>query len=265
MPRKQQTFSGILEAYILTRDIEPDTETYYKRVGSVFRAWYGGDPSESDLTPELISRFLRDKQKAGRSSHYLKSLRNGLMAVLAEIIDSRKVRPVKLEKLKPRSWTYDDVRGLIAATAVLPCYKRRYYQRVVATAWHTGLAKNDLDRLTRRDVLPDGTVWFDRHKTGETVVVWMPPEILDGLPLTGPLFPRRWSNEQFRRDFKRVVQAAKLVGTFKKLRKTSGTEADIRTGKGHVHLANSRKVFEKHYLDETRTKREPVRLPSVLA
>lgn len=60
-----------------------------------------------------------------------------------------------------------------------------------------------------------------------------------------------------------VVAAAGLVGTFKTLRKTSGTQAEILTGRGHEHLANTRGIFEKHYLDRRRVHREPVRLPRI--
>ncbi|MEX0677783.1 MAG: hypothetical protein WD063_11950 [Pirellulales bacterium] len=85
--------------------------------------------------------------------------------------------------------------------------------------------------------------------------------MLAELPTSGPVFPTLWSNEQFRKDFRHVVHAAGLSGTFKKLRKSRGTEAELLTGRGHEHLANSRKEFEVHYLDRTRVHREPIRLP----
>jgi len=253
--------SEILEAYLLGHDLDPSSEAWYRRIVAVFKSWFGGDVPPSALTPEMLSAFLRDKRHAGNSSHYCKSLRSGLLAVLGNRVDSRLVRSVKLDRLRPHSWNADSLERLAKALDVLPERKRVYYARISAVAYHTGLSKNDLHRLTRPDFEPDGTLVFDRHKTGAEVVAWVPVELLIQFPATGLMFPQLWSYEQFRKDFKKVVQAAGLEGTFKTLRKTSGTEADLINGRGHEHLANTRAVFERHYKDRQRVHREPVRLP----
>lgn len=252
----------LLEAYLLIHDLEPTTEAWYRRVFSVFHEWKAQHAPGDELTAELLSRFLRDMRE-GHSTHYCKSLRNGLLAVLGEHVDRRRVRTVKLDKLRPASWTQADVDKLLRATIVLLPRKQSYYRPLIAFAWHTGLSKNDLHLIERADFRADGTLVYERHKTGESVVVWVPLELFEGLPAKGPLFPRLWSDEQFRKDFQRVVRAAGLAGTFKTLRKTSGTEAELLTGRGHEHLANSRRVFEIHYLDRQRVHREPVRLPKL--
>lgn len=257
------SINRLLETYLLENDLEPTTEAWYRRIVRVFCEWYGGDVPADALTPETLSRFLRDKRD-GHSSHYCKSLRSGLLAVLREVVDGRKVRTVRLAKLHPHTWSHPEVLTLVHAARVLPARKRDFYKRICLVAWHTGLSQNDLYRIERRDFDEGGTLIFDRHKTGETVVAWVPPELLDGLPATGPLFPKRWSDEQFRKDFKRMVKAAGLAGTFKTLRKSSGTAAEQLTpGRGHEHLANSRRIFETHYLDRKRVHREPIRLPGL--
>jgi septum formation topological specificity factor MinE len=262
MPETLDTIDGLLDAYLLANDLEPTTEAWYRRIFSVFHEWHGRDSQRPELRAELLSTFLRDMRE-GHSTHYCKSLRNGLLAVLGKHVERCNVRTVKLKKLQPESWTQEDVELLVRCAFVLPARKHIYYSRVSLFAWHTGLSKGDLHLIERGHFEADGTLLFERHKTGESVVVWVPPHLLEGLPESGPLFPRLWSDEQFRKDFKRMVQAAGLTGTFKKLRKTSGTEAEILTGRGHEHLANSRKVFEVHYLDRKRVHREPVRLPQI--
>lgn len=258
------TLSQALEAYLLANDLDPNTERWYRRVVGVFRHWHGSDPPCVSIDAETLSRFLRDKQRSGRASHYVKSLRSGMLALLGDAVDPRKVRTVRLTKLRPATWTQPQVEFLVSRVSVLPAYKRTYYSRVTLHAWYSGLSRNDLHLIERRHFQADGTLLFERHKTGEEIVAWVPPELLDGLPAFGPLFPRLWSDEQFRKDFKRMVLAAGLVGTFKTLRKTSGTEAEIAApGRGHEHLANSRKVFETHYLDRNRVHREPVKLPHI--
>lgn len=256
------TIDDLLSAYLLANDLELTTEAWYRRIFGVFRQWCGRSLPAGELTHELLSTFLRDKRE-GHSTYYCKSLRNGLLAVLGEHIDRRKVRRIKLDKLRPGSWSQIDLAAIVRSCAVLPPYKREYYGLACQFAWHTGLSKNDLHLIRAKDFTEDGTLVYERHKTGEPVVAWVPPELLVGLPAFGVLFPKRWSDEQFRKDFKRIVTAAGLTGTFKKLRKTSGTQAELLTGKGHEHLANSRKVFESHYLDRRIVHREPIKLPKI--
>jgi hypothetical protein len=71
--------------------------------------------------------------------------------------------------------------------------------------------------------------------------------------------------EHFRVEFAKIVKAAGLVGTFKKLRKSSGSRAEqLNAGSGHVHLGNSRRVFEQHYLGSDAIDVQPVRLPQII-
>lgn len=256
---------SLLDSYLVATDLQPQSQQWYRRVVSVYCGWQRAADDRAELTTESISRFLRDKQLAGRSSHYCRGLRNALLAILGPRINARSVRPVRLERLHPRSWTPAEVAKIIARADILPDYKVVFYRKITAFGWHSGMSKNDLHRVEAAHLAPDGTLVFDRHKTGVTIVAWVPPSVWAGLPTAGPLFPRRWSEEQFRRDFNRMVRAAGLHGSFKQLRKSSGTEADIRSnGAGHTHLANSRKVFEAHYQDRTRIHRQPVKLPRVL-
>lgn len=254
---------GLLTQYLLLNDVSSETEDWYWRVVSVFATWRCRNARGEPISSDLLSRFLRDKQRAGLSSYYCRSLRNGLIAVTGELVDSRKVRSIKLPKLSPLTWCPDKVRRLILHVAILPLRKRIYYTKIIGFAFHSGLSQVDIHRVTAADIDLTGVLRFRRRKTDSAVVVAIPQDILAGLPRIGPLFPRLVSNEQFRRDFKRIVLAAGLTGTFKTLRKTSGTEADILTGRGHEHLGNTRAVFEKHYLNRERALRQPVNLPSI--
>ena len=91
---------------------------------------------------------------------------------------------------------------------------------------------------------------WNRQKTGRPVIVAVPADLLRRLPESGPCWPRRFSREYFRRTFRKIVARAGLRGTFKKLRKSSGTSVEsLHPGCGHIHLGNTRRVFELHYLD----------------
>jgi hypothetical protein len=94
----------------------------------------------------------------------------------------------------------------------------------------------------------DGTLRIWRHKTGSEVLVWLPVELVNHVT-AGLVWPRPWSAEWDRRTFQKIAAAAGLVGTMKKLRRSSGVSVEIlHPGHGHEHLGNSRRVFERHYL-----------------
>lgn len=253
---------GLLADYLLRNDLRDSTAEFYCRVVNVFCKWLGCDVPVSDLDARLLSEFLRAKQTAGLSSYYRRSLRSGLVAILGKMIDSRDVRSVKLTPLDHQSWTAADVGKLIAAVDCLPEKKREPLRLLIQVAYYTGLAEIDLRRLTKSHIDAAGTVRIRRSKTGEESVTRIPIDLLKRLPGgSGPFFPLATSGEMFRRDFRRVVAAAGLTGTFKTLRRSSGTAAELLTGKGHEHLANSRKIFERHYLDRRHVERKPTELP----
>lgn len=240
--------SDALQDYLLTHDLADGSEVFYRRTVGVFKTWSGRDVSKDEFTPDAVNRFIRDKQQAGKSSYYCRSLRNGLRAILRHVHgDCGKLRPVRCKELLSDTWTPEEV-GRLASAA-----KDLRMRRVIWGAYYTGLSQCDLWRIERRDVTPNGVIHFTRQKTGKRVVVAIPVELLEELPAEGLLFPLGTSPEWFRRLFAIIVKRAGLCGTFKKLRRSSGTAIEMMyPGRGHIHLGNSRQIFETHYLDKAR-------------
>lgn len=264
----------VLDEYLLYNDLEATTEKYYRRVVSAYTAWSLNHHERSPFTPRNASAFLRDKQAAGVSPWYLKSLRGGLRALLNFSGQEEKLRRVKVTPLDPEAWSASDVAKLIEQVPrVIMAHKltdaahdRRWYWRtVIPAAWYTGLSQGDLFALDRFRIEADGRIILNRSRTGKEAIVWIPPELIEAIGnRTGMIWRPRTSPEYFRREFERITTAAGLSGTFKKLRKSSGTAAEIANpGHGHEHLANTRKVFEQHYLSRHAIHRQPVRLPSI--
>jgi hypothetical protein len=111
---------------------------------------------------------------------------------------------------------------------------------------------------------PDGTLEIARSKTGRLAFVAVPREVLDSVRpyRDGRCWPLLTSREWFRRTFAKIVKRAGLFGTFPKLRKSSGTYAELlNPGRGHEHLANSRKIFETHYLSRRHIPKSPLSPP----
>lgn len=251
----------LLADYLLRNDLRTSSAEFYSRTVAVFRSWYGGDVPSEALTAELVNAFLADKQKLGRSGHYRASLKAGLRAILGERIDRRRLRRIRTEPLEPQFWTASEVAKLIAACQCLPSKHREYFRQIIAVAYHTGLSLIDLHQLHRhRHIDGDGLVRIRRSKTGAEAVAKIPADLLASLPRQGLVFPRRFTGEMFRRYFRQCVQEAGLCGSFKTLRSSSGTVAELQTGRGHEHLANTRRVFERHYLVKERIARKPVEI-----
>lgn len=245
-----KTLKSLVSDYILQHELRETSADQYHRIVGVYCSWAGGDPPIDEFTPRTLSEFLAAKQAAGRSSHYRKSLRNCLIALLRFSGKHDRVRPVRVEQLEPRTWTPADVAKLIIACNHLRGseVRRRRWKNLIAVAYYTGLSHCDILPLTKADFGADGILRSKRRKTGRRVTVSIPLWLLNDLPATGQIFPMDCSLEAFRGTFRRIAKRAGLTGTFKTLRKTAGTLVDQHfPGQGHLFLANTRKVFDEHY------------------
>lgn len=237
--------ASVLDSYLLSRELKPSSERWYREVARLFAQWAG----ESELTAANVSSFLARQQSAGRSADYRKSLRNGLVALLRFQGDSGKVRPVKLTALHHTAWTKTEISALLRGVDVVIAGEadQRYWRTLIEAAYWSGLSQCDLHNLNRGEVAPDGTVRGERAKTGKPFLTYIPPELVAHVA-AGKIWPLRTSREYFCRVFRKIAAGAGLHGTFKTLRKSSGTSVErLHPGQGHRHLANSRAIFERHY------------------
>lgn len=266
------TLRTAVENYVLYHDLKAETRDWYKRIASVFCNWAGGDPLLDQFNGEAISRCLADKQAAGRSPYYLRSLRNGLVAILHEIRGNQpveRIRGVRCPPLEPEAWTAAEVERLLSPGCDhMPEGSRWRWQLIIALAYYTGLDRCDLERIERRHFTAEGALIYRRQKTGGAVGGGVPGEVLAEIdrrcPAKGPILRMGISPEWFRRVFARVVARAGLHGTFKRLRKSSGSLVEReKPGAGHKHLGNTRGVFERHYEARAITRAEPTLPPAI--
>lgn len=270
-----RTLKSALDQYVLYHDLAPETRAWYRRVVSVYCTWAGGDPLIQEFNGEQISRLLADKQSAGRSPHYVKSLRNGLVAVLRDVRGKEpveRVRGVRAPRLHPEAWTAAEVERLLSPGCdQMPEMSRWKWELCISLAHYTGLDRCDIERLEQSHFAENGGLVFSRRKTGGEPTGGIPPRLLamirERCPRKGPICRMGISKEWFRKVFAGIVQRAGLFGTFKKLRKSSGSLVEAaQPGKGHKHLGNTRAIFERHYESRRLTQPEPtmptaIRLP----
>lgn len=250
-----RTVYTLLDQYLLTHDLAEETQDYYRRMVSVLCVWAKRRVPLKQFTPQLVNRMLLDKQRAGLSSHYRKSLRAAMRALLGAKYRGKlpsSLRPVKLDALRPASWTAEEIGKLIDACSYMrDTDKRQWWQAIIAVGYYTGLATKDLWLLRRENIDASGIVRVERSKTGSPIAMRIPePWLSRTLAVAGKqlVFGRPMSKEVFRVTFSRIVRKAGLRGTFKVLRKSCGTSVEMRhPGSGHVALGNSRRIFEAHY------------------
>jgi len=130
--------------------------------------------------------------------------------------------------------------GLAATT-----HERAYWRTLISIGYYTGLNRCDLARVRRSDIQPSGVIYFSRSKTGKRVCVQIPPDLIAEIDAwhTGnePIWKPYRSDEAERVQFNRIVAHANLTGSFKKLRKSSGTQVELlHPGRGHEQLGKAR-------------------------
>jgi integrase len=265
------TLKGWLSRYTLYRTLAPETVAWYGRVVSVYCTWAGGDVLLQDFNGQRISELLRDKEQAGRSLHYVKSLRGGLVALQRDIRGDEpieRVRSVRTPQLDPNGLTPAEVERLLNAVDELPPASRWRYRLMILLGYYTGLDACDIWRIERKHIDSKGGIYFRRRKTGSLVYVRIPPEVVSLIDKhcerNGPMIRMGVSKEWFRRVIGGLFLRAKLNGTFKTLRKSSGSLVERDSpGNGHKHLANSSAIFEKHYKVRRLMKMKPTMPPKI--
>lgn len=267
-----RTLKEELDLYLVYHHTSPETAAWYKRAASVYCTWAGCDPAIDQFNGELISRFLIAKLADGRSPYYVKSLRNGLRAVLGAIRGDapvEKIRTIKCPPLEPDGWTVEEVERLLSPGCdALPDRWRFKFRLCIALAHYLGLDRCDIERLEQTDFAESGAVICRRRKTGAAPSGGVPLELLamirEQCPRKGPICRMHISAEWFRTIFGRITTKAGLFGTFKKLRKSSGSMVEAANpGTGHRHLGNTRAIFEKHYQVRKITHTKPTMPPPI--
>lgn len=264
------TLRAALDSYLLYHQLAPESVEWYERAYRAFSGWSGGDVQLSEFNGETISRFLVDKQRQGKSPFYVRSLRSALVAILRDIRgeNMERVRQVRTPKLDPHGLTPEEVGRLIGACARLHPKIRRKTEVALQLGYYTGLDQKDIWRMERADIWPGGEIFFRRGKTGKQVFVRIPPDLIAlidaACPMHGPLLGNFLCRDYFRHVVRKLFEAAGLKGSFKTLRKSSGSLVDAECpGKGCRHLGNTPAIFDRHYSVKRLVMSEPT-MPPIL-
>lgn len=254
--------------YSLLRDVRAGTLRQYVIVADLVERWAGRPVRLDELDERSVSEWLRD-YAATVKPHTVRSKKNQLLALwraaaddgLCEEPSGRRVRRVRCPELVVDAWTREEVEQLLRTAATLPrphrCGLSRaaWFDLAIRVAWDSGLRWGDLIALRADAVRPDGTTVI-QSKTGKAVTFRLSPTTLEALAATLEACPRTlvcpWpaSHETFNDQVRTLVAKAGIrTGTWRWIRRGSGTDVEAQAdGTGHLHLGNTRVVFEQSYL-----------------
>lgn len=226
----------------------------------------GRPPVISDLTDETLNGFLASLADSSLSRWTIKGHRARLLALWRfacedGLIDRepRKVRSVAVPPLKVEGWNEDQLARLVAAArSQQGCFRRSRISRrdfavaLVLAAYDIGARLGDLERLPVT-ALDEPVVWWVQGKTGKEQTARFRPETVGAMrkivsPDRDAIFGGALNRKNFYRFWRGLVKSAGLKGTFRYLRRTSGSLIDRdHPGWGHRHLGNRPDVFRAHY------------------
>lgn len=262
----------VREGYPLIRDVRASTMRQMVISCDLFERWAGGPVRLDEMDEKSVSAFLRD-YSATRKPDTVRSKRNQILAVWRAASDDglaadpvgRRVRRCTVPEPIVEAWTKAEVEQLLAAAALLPrfhpCGLRRseWWPLAIRVAWDSGLRWADQVEIPVSAVRPDGWVTVRQSKTRKAATFQFSPSTMEALRSSLERCPRAlvipWtaSGETFRDQVGRLVAKAKVrEGTWKWIRRGSGTDVELQEpGAGHLHLGNTRAVFDKSYGDRS--------------
>ncbi|MFO0899829.1 MAG: hypothetical protein U0836_20555 [Pirellulales bacterium] len=222
-----------------------------------------------ELTPELVNGWLRAIETTVKPVT-LMAYRRHLLVIWRSAHDDELLEalPLRIRKLRlspriPTAWTVDEVRLLVAAAKrvegnypLMGVTKATWWELAIRAAWDEGLREGDFlnqpHDLFAADRLRATLI---QHKTRRPVLVgWHPSTwaLWQACPSWPTLIWWGHCRRHFSTEFASIVKAAGLVGSWTKLRKSSGSNVEAHfPGYGSVHLGHSQgpQVTTAHYLD----------------
>jgi len=277
-------FSG---EYLPSRDMEPCTRVQYRNKIKHFGKWLGRPAAMKDLNEETVNAFL-EFRLTERKRSTVRGDRAHLVAIWNAAYDMRfvdeiprRVKRIKRGEMIVEGWTPDKLARLLKQCENPPFGNGRfrgkpisrplYWRALVLFAYDTGLRLGDVQGIRFDQIRYPEPFTLIQHKTGKRISVAIREETWQAVQLlhaqAGQQLFKILRARYFFQSFKAIVAAAGITGTFKYLRRTSGSMVEsIAPGSGGKHLGHADPtIFDRHYNVRELTDRPPVLPPAILA
>jgi len=270
------TISEFIDRYELERELASGTVSQYRWAAKSIEKFARSTKPFSEnpftiggLCDEIVNRWLKFLSEKN-SPATVRCRRNHLLALWREAAAQgiaawpQRVRRVGIPRIAPLAWNVDEVRGLLAATRCLygtyqsinGIHRSQFWNLAIRLAWDTGLRQGDVLRIRFGDISPSGLVVVTQNKTGQLAIRQLKPSTMLAIELlnyqTGYVAPWPYTRNWFQNQFGLIVQAAKMRGSFKKLRKSASSNVESKQrGRGIELLGHApgSKIGPIHYFD----------------
>lgn len=264
------TLLSYLATYLSQRDVSEEYRRDLLYTVNYFNGWAGDPVRLCDLSDELLNEYLSHasgKMAARSVKHHrtnLLSLWNAAYAADLVKLAPRRVRKIKVPRTVPVAWTVEQMRALLkAAENCTGTFHRRwkmkrslFWRAYLCVAWDTGLRPLDLVLLRFDQIGTNGALVHVQHKTGDVKTCHLQPETMAAVeaiaqPERDCIFGGVFGIHQIRKQFAKLVKQAGLVGSCKKLRKSSATAVEcVQPGAASAHLGHrTPDMARRHYID----------------
>lgn len=256
------------------------TATQYRRTLESLERWSGRTLCCHEFEVSWVNQYLAELDGSHLAKPTIRSRRIQLVALWNAAFDAglcserpSKVRRVKIIQRPPEAWSHDEMELLLKSSAALTgryclkdpatgeshrILKSVYWRAFIRTLWDTGLRSGDALRISVGDIAAGGIMQLSQGKTGRWHVCKFHDSTLATiaelkLPKRSRLLPWSKSGNYLREEFRdAIVKPTGLVGSMKKIRKSSASDVELNhPGMGAVHLGHrlSASIAHNHYLD----------------
>lgn len=256
--------------HILSTHVCPKYRRALELTVGCFGRHLGHSPTIEDLCDRSVNSYLASLESSharatvkGERARLLALWRSAFDAELTNVFP-RRVRKVFLPDKHVEAWGEKELHALQSRCSRLKGYfknrwrvaRRDYGSGIVQYGYNAGTRLGDIEQLKLSDLGTDGSIYWVQSKTGiaQGVLLW--PETIEAImavasPDREYVFGGVLNRRYFYRWMKRIIKESGLTGTFRWIRRSSGSlvERD-HPGWGHKHLGNTPEVFRKHYEDK---------------
>lgn len=264
---KDMQLRDFLGHYMLARPAAPKQKKNLIATVAKLESFLGRPAAIDDLTDTTVNGLLAGLAAGSLSRWTIKGHRSRLLALWRFAAEDglierlpRKVRPVAVPAAKVEGYCEDQLARLLAACDRIPgrfknkwrVSRRDFGRALVMAAYDAGARLGDLERLPV-SAIEEKVVWFVQHKTGKEQVSRFRPETVEAIrkivsPDRPTIFGGLVNRKNFYRFWRGLVKSAGLTGSFRWIRRTSGSLVEAASpGNGCRHLGNRPDVFRRHY------------------
>lgn len=270
MIRHATTLRDALDHYCLLHPLAAETEYQMRHSGELLERFRGGTLLLDQLSERLVNEWLKSLEEEEYARRTVVNHRNHILMVWRAAADAdlvrepraRLIRRIKKPRPRPKAWTRDELRRVLAAAGGLDgvaprgVLRKVYFTVLIHMAYETGLRRGDLWRLAKSEVSAEGRLYRQQHKTEEDQACQLSPQTLDRFTALPGELPLAWPKSNastYYNVWRRICKRAGVPhGSTQKIRRTGATHLWLEDPDGvQAYLGHRTAEMRWHYIDKS--------------